>query len=54
MCRTRVLQLWSLLPDFMYNHPFDVAESFPRLAKILETAMKGIVEMTTIYTIIYI
>lgn len=38
--RNRILQLWSLFPEFLSGGPTDVAESFPKLAKILESAMK--------------
>ena len=40
ICQCRILQLWSLLPEFMFAGPLDVVESFPRLAKILEVALK--------------
>lgn len=38
--RNRILQLWSLFPEFLSAGPLDVAESFPKLVKILEAAMK--------------
>lgn len=38
--RNRILQLWSLFPEFVSAGPMDVAESFPKLVKILEAAMK--------------
>merc|ERR1719223_1476567 len=34
--RNRVLQLWSLLPDFCMLVPLDTAASFPKLVKILQ------------------
>ena len=36
----RILQLWSLFPEFISAGPTDVASSFPKLVKILEAAMK--------------
>lgn len=38
--RNRILQLWSLFPEFITAGPLDVAESFPKLVKILDAAMK--------------
>ena len=38
--RNRMLQLWSLFPEFISAGPSDVTESFPKLVKILEAAMK--------------
>ena len=37
---SRILQLWSLFPEFISAGPLDVSESFPKLVKILEAAMK--------------
>jgi ribosomal RNA-processing protein 12 len=38
--RTRLLQLWSLLPELCFLGVTDTAQSFPKLAPILEAAMK--------------
>eukprot|EP00606_Chrysophyceae_sp_TOSAG23-5_P000419 GSChrysophyteH2.ASY1.ANO1.326.1 assembled CDS len=39
--KTRVLQLWSLFPDFCYYAPTDVPQFFPRLLSELEGTLKN-------------